>query len=344
MHRLMIRLLPRLAPGDALSCALCCTFGGAVVMAILGTAPRDAAAQAWPAQPVRIIVPFAAGNVLDAMLRTMGERSRELTGQPFVVEARPGAGGIVAAQALINAKPDGYTVLLATQGMLAINPHIYRKLPYDPTRDFALVSEVTTSPMLLATHPSVPARTMAEFVAWALANKGKVSYGSIAPGTISHFLSETINFDHATAMTHVPYKGTPALLPDLLGGRIQAAFVSVDTVRSQVQSGKLNALLLSGTGRDASLPAVPTAREAGFPRLEAFAWSGFVVPAGTPESAITALAELTRKIVATPEVAGRVRQLGLELVGSTPAEFVARTRAESEKWSGIIKASGFSAD
>jgi len=316
----------------------------ALAMSICVAGSREAAAQAWPVQPIRVIVPFAAGNVLDVMLRAMGERSRELSGQPFVVEARPGAGGIVAAQALMASKPDGYTVLLATQGMLAINPHIYRKLPYDPLRDFVLVSEVATSPMLLATHPSVPAATMAEFVAWANANKGRVSYGSISPGTISHFLAETINFDHGTAMTHVPYKGSPALLPDLLAGRIQAAFVSVDTVRQQVQSGKLNALLLSGARRDASLANVPTAREAGYARLEANAWSGFVVPAGTPEASVNALAELTRKIIATPQVAERVAQLGMGLVGSTPGEFAARTRSETDKWAGIVKASGFAAD
>lgn len=318
--------------------------GIVLAAAVCAALPRDVASQSWPTQPIRVIVPFAAGNVLDVMLRAMGERARELNGQAFVVEARPGAGGIVAAQALLASKADGYTVLLATQGMLAINPHIYRKLSYDPARDFALVSEVATSPMLLATLPSVPATTMAEFVGWANANKGSVSYGSISPGTISHFLAETINFDHGTGMTHVPYKGSPALLPDLLAGRIQAAFVSVDTVRQQVQSGKLNAVLLSGARRDPSLAGVPTAREAGYPRLEANAWSGFVVPAATPQATVDALAELTRRIIATPQVAERVAQLGMGLVGPTPAEFTARTRAETDKWAGIVKASGFAAD
>lgn len=303
-----------------------------------------AVAQTWPSQPVRIIVPFAPGNVLENMLRAMNERFHELTGQPMVIDARPGAGGIIAAQSLNASKPDGHTVLLATQGMLVINPFIYRKLPYDPARDFALVSEVTTSPMLLATHTSVPAKTVADFIAWATTRKGQVSYGSIAPGTVSHFLAETINFDHGTAMTHIAYRGTPALLPDLLTGRIQAAFVSVDTVRQHVQSGKLNALVVSGAKRDGLLAAVPTAREAGYPRLEAYAWSGFVVPAGTPASIVGALADATRKIVGTAEVAERVRQFGLELVGSTPAEFAIRTRAEAEKWAAIVKASGFSAD
>lgn len=312
--------------------------------AAIGLHGGAAVAQTWPSQPVRIIVPFAPGNVLENMLRAMNDRFRDLTGQPLVIEAKPGAGGIIAAQALNASKPDGHTVLLATQGMLVINPHIYRKLPYDPARDFALVSEVAISPMLLATHPTVPAKTLAEFITWANARKGQVSYGSIAPGTVSHFLAEAINFDHGTAMTHIAYKGTPALLPDLLAGRIQAAFVSVDTVRAHVQSGKLNALVVSGARRDALLAAVPTARESGYPRLEVYAWSGFVVPAGTPAGSVNALAEVTRKIVGTPDIVDRVRQFGLELVGSTPAEFTARTRAEADKWAAIVKASGFSAD
>ena len=315
-----------------------------LTMLLLALHGGTAVAQAWPAQPVRVLVPFAAGNVLDTMLRAMGERFRDFTGQPFVIEARPGAGGIVAAQALIASRPDGHTVLLATQGMLTINPYIYRKLPYDPLHDFAPVAELVRSPMLLTTPATVPAKTLAEFIAWANARKGQVSYGSIAPGTISHFLAELINFDQGTAMAHIPYKGSQTLLPDLLAGRIQAAFVSVDTVRAHVQSGKLNALILSGAQRDLQLTGVPTAREAGYPRLEAYAWSGFVVPAGTPAATVTALADTMRRIAGMPEVIERVSQLGQTLVAGTPAEFGARIRSESDKWAGIVKASGFSAD
>ncbi len=303
-----------------------------------------AAAQEFPAQPVRVLVPFAAGGVLESSLRAIGERFRESTGQPLLVEARPGGGGIVAAQALQAARADGHTALLATQAILAVNPHIYRKLPYDPQRDFAPVSELLNSPFALTVHPGVPAASVAEFIAWVKANPGKVSYGSIAPGTPSHFLGVLINLEYGTDLTHVPYKGSPTMLPDLLAGRVQAGFLSLDTIRTQVDSGKLRALAVTGATRAGLLPATPTMAEAGFPRMQAQAWSGIVVPAATPDAVVRRLhAELVRAM-AVAEVRAELRKLGMEPVAGTPAEFAARIRSESERWARVVKSSGFSAE
>lgn len=306
--------------------------------------PALAAAQAYPERPVRVVIPFAAGNVLETAVRAVGERFRETTGQALVAEARPGAGGIVAVQALLAAPADGHTVLLATQAMLCINQHIYAKLPYDPARDLLAVSELFSSPMMLATHPSVPARSAAEFVAWARASRGKVSYGSVSPGTVSHFLAEQMNVEHGTAMAHIPYKGSNAMMPDLLTGRIQAAFVSVDTARPHVAAGKLNALMVSGAQRSPQVPATPTAREAGFPELEGNAWSGFVVRVGTPPAVAARLAALTRDALAATAVRERLEALGQTAVGSTPEEFAAKLGAESKRWQAVVKATGFKAD
>lgn len=316
---------------------------GAAAALVVGLAREDALAQSYPERPIRILIPFAAGNVLENTMRSAGERLKETTGQPVVVEARPGGAGIVAVQALLAAPADGYTTLLATQGILVINPHIFRSVPYK-LADFTPVSLLYSSPMLLATHPSVPARDLSAFVAWAKANPGKVSYGSIAPGTVSHFLSEQLNTEHGTGMTHVPYKGSPALLPDLLAGRVQAGFVSVETVRAQVLAGKLNAIALSGAARSAQLPNVPTVREAGFASLEAMAWSGIVVRSETPAPIVERLAGLLRGVHAVPAVRAAAQQNGQQVVATPPGEFAARLPAESARWERIVKATGFSAD
>jgi tripartite-type tricarboxylate transporter receptor subunit TctC len=306
--------------------------------------PALALAQPYPDKPVRVLIPFAAGSVLETAVRAVGDRFREISGQPLVVEAKPGAGGIVAVQALLGAPADGGSVLLATQAMLVINPHIYARLPYDPARDLAPVSELFSSPMMLTVHPSVPARTVREFVEWARANHGKVAYGSVSPGTVSHFLAEQLNFEHQTAMTHIPYKGSNALMPDLVGGRIQAAFVSVDTARPHLAAGKLAALMVSGAQRSPQLPSVPTAREAGFPALEANAWSGFVVRAGTPAAVAERLDALARESLSGAEVRSRLDGLGQTVVGSREEEFAAKLAKESLRWQAVVRATGFKAD
>jgi len=311
---------------------------------LLLAVPALAAAQSYPDRPVRVVIPFAAGNVLETAVRAVGERFRESTGQALVLEAKPGAGGIVAVQALLASPADGYTLLLATQAMLCINPHIYARLPYDPVRDLAPVGELFSSPMMLATHPSVPARTAAEFVAWARASKGKVSYGSVSPGTVSHFLAEQMNVEHGTAMAHIPYKGSNALMPDLVSGRIQAAFVSVDTARPHVAAGKLNALMVSAAQRSMQVANVPTAREAGFPELEGNAWSGFVVRSGTPPAVLARLSALTREALAAPVVRERLESLGQTVVASTPEAFAAKLATESARWKTVVQATGFRAD
>lgn len=304
----------------------------------------QAAAQAFPSQPVRVLVPFAAGNVLESSLRAVGERFRESTGQPLLVEARPGGGGIVAAQALQAARADGHTALLATQAILAVNPHIYRTLPYDPQRDFAPVGELFNSPFALTVHPGVPAANVAEFIAWVKANPGKVSYGSIAPGTPSHFLGVLINLEYGTDLTHVPYKGSPTMLPDLLAGRVQAGFLSLDTIRTQVESGKLRALAVTGADRSGLLPATPTMAESGYPRMQAYAWSGIVVPRATPDAVVRRLHAEFARATAIPEVRAELRKLGMDPVAGTPEEFAARIRSESERWARVVKSSGFSAE
>lgn len=303
-------------------------------------AASSVAAQTYPSQPVRFVVPGAAGGVSDALIRKIVAQIEQGLGQPVVVENRPGANGIIGSELVAKAKPDGYTVLLTALPQMAINPALYAKLPYDPLRDFAPVTPGTRGEPLILVNPLLPARTLAELIDYAKARPGRLSYGSGGVGSIQHMTTEALEQLASVHMVHIPYKNSPDVMTDLIGGRLEVAIEYASVALPHVQSGKLRALAVAGKVRKPALPDVPTTAELGMPGIDGAAWTGFVVPAGTPPEIV---ARLNRDITAalrTPEFVAWVSKFGSDSIPSTPAEFGALIAAEHARWAKIVKASG----
>jgi tripartite-type tricarboxylate transporter receptor subunit TctC len=310
----------------------------ALVSALAITA--NAAAQTYPSRPVNLVVGFAPGGGTDTLARVMQRRLAEYLGQSVVVENRAGAGGTIAAAAVAKAAPDGYTILLATIAALAVAPHLNSKLPYDPLRDFAPVSMATVSGNVLVVHPSVQAKTLAEYVKEAGSRPGGIAYGTSGVGSAGHLAGELFRLTAKANLVHVPYKGGGPAMSDLLGGQIPSVFASATTATPQVQSGKLRALGSTGTKRSASLPDVPTIAEQGYPGYEATNWYAFVAPAKTPKDIV---ARLNREIVKTlrhPETHGLILKQGEEPTPSTPEELARHIEREHATWGRVIKEAG----
>ena len=309
--------------------------------AALSCAP--AVAQEFPVKPIRMISPFPAGNVNEMVVRTVGDRFKEVTGQPFVYEYKPGGAGVIAAQALMAAPPDGYTILLCTSGMTSINPHAFAKLPYDPARDFAPITAAIRTQLIFAAHPTVPATTLAEFIAYAKANPGKTNFASFTAGNPSHFAGVILNQLAGLDMLHVAYKGTPPAVQDLLGGQVMTAFVPIISAKPHVEAGKLKAFALTGA-RSPLMPGLPTFKELGYPQMEIYAWTGFLAPAGTPAAIVQRLNREFTTALRLPDAQAKMRAIDLEPIPNTPEEFAAMMKADTERWRDTVKASGFRAD
>lgn len=300
-------------------------------------------AQDFPSKPIRMISPFPAGNVNEIVVRTVGDRFKEVTGQPFVYEYKPGGAGVIAAQALIAAPPDGYTILLSTSGMTSINPHAFAKLPYDPVRDFTPITAAIRTQLVFAANSAVPPNTLAEFVAYAKANPGKTTFASFTAGNPSHFAGVILNQLAGIDMLHVAYKGTPPAVKDLLGGQVMTAFVPIISAKSHIDAGKLKAYALTGA-RSPLLANVPTFKELGYPQMEIYAWTGFLAPAGTPPAIIQKLNREFAAALRMPEAQARLRAIDLEPIPNTPEEFAALMKTDTARWRDTVKASGFRAD
>lgn len=313
----------------------------AVLAAVLACAPL--AAQEFPSKPIRMISPFPAGNVNEIVVRLVGEHFKEVTGQPFVYEYKPGGAGVIAAQTLMQSPADGHTVMLCTSGMTSINPHAFSKLPYDPVRDFAPITAAIRTQLVFAAHSSVPANTLAEFIAYAKASPGKTSFASFTAGNPSHFAGVILNQLAGIDMLHVAYKGTPPAMQDLLGGQVMTAFVPIISVKPHAEAGKLKAYALTGA-RSPLLPGVPTFKELGYPAMEIYAWTGFLAPAGTPVAVIQKLNREFTAALRVPEGQARLRAVDLEPIPDTPEAFAAMMKADTERWRDTVKASGFRAD
>jgi tripartite-type tricarboxylate transporter receptor subunit TctC len=310
-------------------------------LALAALHPGIAAAQTFPAQPLRIVVGGAPGTVDDTHARRIGDKLAASLGQPVIVENRPGASGILAAELVANAKPDGYTLLLANVPMLAINPAVYRKLPYDAQRSFAPVSGLVRGTPLLLVSPALPVRTVAELIAFAKARPGKLSYGSPGVGSVLHLAMKQFEQLHGLHLVHIPYKSGGDALNDLIGGRTEVQINWAAVAQPHVQSGRLRALaVVGGAARKPALPDVPTAAELGMAAFDATAWSGFVTPAGTPPDVV---ARLNREIVAAvraQDYLDWLTLLGGEPIAGTPAEFGHLIGAEFERWAKVVQAAG----
>jgi tripartite-type tricarboxylate transporter receptor subunit TctC len=301
---------------------------------------ENAAAQNYPSRPVALIVGFAPGGGTDTVARVMQRKLAEYLGQTVVVENRAGAGGTIAAGVVAKADPDGYTILLATIAALAVAPHLNSKLPYNPLTDFAPLSMATVSGNVLVVHPSVQAKTLAEYVKEANSKPGGMAYGTSGVGSAGHLAGELFRLTAKANLVHVPYKGGGPAMSDLLGGQIPSVFASATTATPQVKSGKLRALGSTGTKRSASLPGVPTIAEQGYPGYQATNWYAYVAPAKTPKDIV---ARLNREIVKTlqePETHAAILKQGEEPTPSTPEELAQHMAREYATWGRVIKEAG----
>ncbi len=317
---------------------------GALCASALPTLP--AMAQTFPDRPVRVVVPFAAGNTLDASLRQVAEEFRKNTGQALLVDNRPGGGGTIAAMAVAQAPADGYTLLLSNTSMLAINPHTFSKLPYDAEKTFKPVTGFLGASLVFAVNATkVPANTLKEFIAWNKTNPpGGVSYASFTAGNSSHFAGVILNKRAGIDMVHVPYNGTPPAVQGLLAGDVQAAILPLLAVKPHVESGKVKVLAISTPARSALLPGVPTFTEQGFPDLEIYIWSGLSAPAATPDAVVSRLNAEFVKALKSPEIVEKWRAIDFEPMPMTPKEYHDYVQADSKRWAEAVKLSGFKAN
>ncbi len=308
-------------------------LGGASLAALAG----PSAAQTYPSRPIRFVVPFAAGaGVLDIMARIVSQHLGTGIGQQVVVDNRPGAGGNVGAEIAAKAAPDGYTMLMGNTA-LVVSPYLFAKLPFDPLTDFVPVTQVNSAPLLLVVHPSLPVKSVAELVAYAKARPGQLNYGSGGIGTTPFLATELFKSLAGIDVVHVPYKGGAPALADLVAGQLSFMIENVPGTLPLVKDGKLRALAITSRQRLALVPEVPTMIEAGVAGYEMIGWNGIFLPKGTPAEITTRLSTDLVKVLGSAEMKEQLGKLGAEPVGSTPQQFGAFVRAESQRWGKIIK-------
>jgi tripartite-type tricarboxylate transporter receptor subunit TctC len=315
----------------------------AASVALFWASPPAHAAD-YPTKPITLMIGFAPGGPSDVMARILTRKMEELLKQPLVIENRAGAGGSIAGAAVARAASDGYTVLLATGSLLAINVSLYKNLGYDPEKDFEPITVIGTQTNVLYTHPSLPATSLAELIAYAKANPGKLSFGSGGNGTPAHLAGELLKIEAKIEMTHVPFRGTGPALQAVIGGHVPMAYNPPPPLLPHIQSGAIRAIAITTLKRTAALPEVPTIAELGFPGFEATTWHALVAPAGTPPDVIATLHGAAVAALNDPDVRKALTDLGVDVVANTPAEFRAYLKAEIPKWAAIVKASGAKVD
>jgi tripartite-type tricarboxylate transporter receptor subunit TctC len=299
-----------------------------------------ACAQGYPNRPVKVVVPYAAGGLPDTMARLVGQKLGESLGQQMVVENRGGAGGIVGTNEVAKAAPDGYTLLVADVTQIAVNPHLFSNLAYDPLKELTGVSLLGTSPLYLVAHPSLGANDMKELIALARSQPGKISYGSSGLGSIHHLAMEALKSGLKLDLVHVPYKGTGQSVPALLGGQVPLLYAALPSIESHVKAGRVKILAINTAQRSPQTPDIPTVAEAGITGYEFIAEIGYYAPSGTPREIVSRLAAEAQKAVKQPDVVQRFRQLGIDPVGSTPEAYNAANRASFEKYAKVVQAAG----
>ena len=306
--------------------------------------PAFAAAQTYPDRPIRVILPVPAGGTPDVLARTVAPAMSEQLGQQFVMDNRGGAGGRIAAELAALAAPDGYTLFLASPGALTIVPHLGKDVPYDTFKDFAPVGLVATGPFLLLTHSSVPAKSVKELIALAKTEPGRLDYSSAGNGTANHLAMELFKSMAGVNFNHVPYKGAPQAVTDLLAGRVSVTLNSIPPILPHVKSGRVRALGVAGTQRSPLLPEVPTIIEAGVPGYESGSWLGLLAPAKTPAKIVAYLNSVMVKAVRSSALRSRLESQGAEPVGSSPEEFARRLRIEWDQNAKVVKLAGVRID
>ena len=307
------------------------------------TAPALANAQAYPSKAVRIVVPYPAGGGTDTIARILSGKLNEIWGQPMVVENRAGAAGIIGNDAVAKSPPDGYTILIGITTLVQA-PHLGQKLPYDVFKDFVPLSALALSADLLVVPASSPVNSVKEFVEYARARQGKVTCGSYGQGTSSHVHCEMFSSQAKLGLVHVPFKGGAPLVTDLLGGQLDSGFVDLTSARAHIKSGKFKILAITGDRRFKALPNVPTLTELGYKDFEPYGWFGALAPAGTPADIVAKLGTEIARIIHLPEVQARLEDMGLQAVGSTPAEFAATIKRDYPVWGKVIREANIKLD
>ena len=300
-------------------------------------------AQAWPVKPVRVVVAFTAGGTTDILARNVGQQLSEKLKQQFIIDNKPGAGGNTGTERVVRAAPDGYTLIVNSMGPIAVNPTLFPKLAYNPLTDLVPIVQIADVPNVPVVHPSVPAKTFDEFIAYAKANPGKLNCASTGIGTSSHLSCFLLARRASFEAVHVPYKGADALR-DLMAGRVQFMFATIPSVKQHIDAGTLRALAVSSAKRSRSMPDVPTVAERGFPGFEAGSWFGFFAPKGTPAEVVATLNKAVNEIIEVPAMQASLIKEGADPVGGTPQQFGAFVQRETEKWRVVVRESGATAE
>jgi tripartite-type tricarboxylate transporter receptor subunit TctC len=304
----------------------------------------SAVAADYPTRPITLVVAFTPGGPSDILARIVGKKMEQLLGQPFIVENRPGAGGNIAADQVARAAPDGYTLLMGNNSILATNASLYKKISYDAQKDFAPISLIGLQANILVVNPSVQAKSLKELIELAKANPKKINFSSSGHGAAAHLAGELFKAEAKVDIVHVPYKGAAPALQDLIAGHVQMMFATAASVVGYIENNQLRPLAVTTLKRTAVTPDVPTVDEAGLPGFEATTWHGLVAPAKTPKEIIAALHKTTIATLKDPETRKSLEKLGVDLVGDTPEEFAVYINSEIPKWTAIVKASGANFD
>lgn len=307
---------------------------------LLAAAPEVALAQTYPAKPVKVIVPYAAGGSTDILARVLAEKITPSLGQQMVVENRAGATGMIGAEAVAKSPADGYTLLMGVNGPITIAPAIRASMPYDTLRDFAPVILIADAPKLLVIDPLIPANTLQEFISWAKAQPKPINFASAGVGTTGHLACEMLKQRAGFQANHIPYKGGGPAMTDVIGGHVQFMFEVIPQLLPHVQAGRLHALAISSAERSKAIPSLPTVAEQGLPGFQSSTWFGILAPAGTPEAVINRLNAEFSKALADPEMAKRITDLGATWFPNSPADYAKFLRADLEKWRVVVSKSG----
>jgi len=312
----------------------------AVAAAALMVAAPAVHGQAFPSKPIRIVIPFVAGGSSDIVGRAIGSKFQEILGQPAVVENKPGANGAIAAEFVAKSDPDGYTILVGSIGVFAINAALFKELRYQPLRDFAPISLAVTTPNVLITKPALEAKSMKEVVEQAKKSPGKLSYCSSGTGSSDHLTAELLNQLAGISILHVPYKGGAACQTDIMGGQVDLSFQNLGAVTNYIKGNRMKGLAVTAKTRHPSLPDVPTVAEAGFPNLVVTSWQAAAAPAKTPRDVVAKLNDATVRALRSPDVRERMNQIGFDVVASTPEEFGRFMKDEVERWTAVVNRGG----
>lgn len=313
---------------------------GAALALVLGAGSGIGLAQNYPEKPIRIVVPFSPGGGTDITTRAFSARLSSVLGQPVVVDNRPGAGGLIGSTLVAKSPPDGYALLVASTGPMVITPALKLKMPYEVLRDFAPITQLITQPIWLVVHPSLPVKTVAEFIALAKARPGELNYGSSGVGNGTHLAAKIFESITGVSMVNVPYKGTAPAVTDLLGGQVQVIFSSISVMLPYIKEGKLRPLAVGSEKRMSILPNVPTMAESGVKGFDASSWYGLFAPAGTPGPIVARLSSEVSRILQSAEIRKLLVAEGAAPVGSTPEKFTSHIRAELVKWREAVRAAG----